>query len=46
MNVQQFVEELLQELVHKHPLQDPGEHVKSDPLSIQEIIAELREILK
>lgn len=31
---------------HKHPLQDPEEHVKSDPLSIQEIIAELREILK
>jgi hypothetical protein len=31
---------------HKHPLHDPTQHSKSDPLSIREIIAELRDILQ
>ena len=30
---------------HKHPVQDPTQHVKIDPMSIREIIGELQVIL-
>lgn len=30
---------------HKHPLQDPTQHVPISPLSVQEIIRELQQIL-
>ncbi len=31
---------------HRHPLQEPKQHVQIDPLSVREIMAELQEILK
>ena len=30
---------------HKHPVQDPTQHIESGPLSIQEIVAELQNVL-